>query len=129
MFSHIILLFINHNLTKYPVHTSITELSDSNYRFYYCFVIIIIKTVHTNFSECLTDSNDTLKLCQLIFILLGEPDLNIPDEEEYYQMFLRPCKYYPESAFRLVSQNISCMEILLLTLLINLTLKYNLTLK
>lgn len=75
------------------------------------------------FSECLTDSNDTLKLCQLIFILLGEPDLNIPNEKEYYQMFLRPCKYYPESAFRLVSQNISCMEILLSTLLINLTLK------
>ncbi|KMQ95843.1 alpha-tocopherol transfer [Lasius niger] len=49
--------------------------------------------------EIIADSYNELRK-----LIAGEPDLNIPDEEEYYQMFLRPCKYYPESAFRLIKR-------------------------
>ncbi|GAB1862165.1 Alpha-tocopherol transfer protein-like [Camponotus japonicus] len=34
----------------------------------------------------------------------GESDLTIPDEEDFYKMFLRPCKYYPKSAFSLMKR-------------------------
>ncbi|XP_050453204.1 alpha-tocopherol transfer protein-like [Cataglyphis hispanica] len=41
---------------------------------------------------------------QLKELIAGEPDLNVPNEKEFYQMFLRPCKYYPKSAFSLMKR-------------------------
>ncbi|KAL6433084.1 hypothetical protein ACFW04_006394 [Cataglyphis niger] len=41
---------------------------------------------------------------QLRELIAGEPDLNVPNENEFYQMFLRPCKYYPKSAFSLMKR-------------------------
>lgn len=35
--------------------------------------------------------------------ILGEPDLILPDDDDYYVMFLRCCKWYPKSAFSRVS--------------------------
>lgn len=37
-------------------------------------------------------------------LLKGEPDLNVPDDDEYFQKFLRPCKWYPKSCFELMKR-------------------------
>ncbi|XP_017766979.1 PREDICTED: alpha-tocopherol transfer protein-like [Eufriesea mexicana] len=37
-------------------------------------------------------------------MLKGEPDLLLPDGDEIYQKFLRPCKWYPKSAFELMKR-------------------------
>ncbi|CAK9799180.1 CLVS1 [Anthophora quadrimaculata] len=37
-------------------------------------------------------------------LLKGESDLSVPDDEEFYQKFLRPCKWYPKSAFELMKR-------------------------
>ncbi|XP_029679538.1 uncharacterized protein LOC115245383 isoform X2 [Formica exsecta] len=41
---------------------------------------------------------------QLTELIAGEPDLKVPNDEEFYKMFLRPCKYYPKSAFSLMKR-------------------------
>ncbi|XP_029155345.1 alpha-tocopherol transfer protein-like isoform X2 [Nylanderia fulva] len=41
---------------------------------------------------------------ELLQLIAGEPYLNIPTEEEFLQIFLRPCKYYPKSAFSLMKR-------------------------
>lgn len=33
-----------------------------------------------------------------------DPDLNMPDHDEFYVRFLRPCKWYPKSAFHLLQR-------------------------
>lgn len=45
----------------------------------------------------------------LVFLdFLGETDLRVPLEKDVWLIrFLRPCKFYPESAFELVSISIS----------------------
>lgn len=37
----------------------------------------------------------------------GEPNFAVPDDDEFYQKFLRPCKWYAKSAFQLVSRCLS----------------------
>lgn len=37
-------------------------------------------------------------------LIEGESDLIVPDEEDFYKSFLRPCKYYPKSAFSLMKR-------------------------
>lgn len=37
-------------------------------------------------------------------LLKGEPELIVPDDDEFYQKFLRPCKWYPKSAFELMKR-------------------------
>lgn len=37
-------------------------------------------------------------------LIAGEPHLKVPNEEEFLQVFLRPCKYYPKSAFSLMKR-------------------------
>ncbi|XP_017792875.1 PREDICTED: alpha-tocopherol transfer protein-like isoform X2 [Habropoda laboriosa] len=37
-------------------------------------------------------------------LLKDEPELNVPDDDEFYQKFLRPCKWYPKSAFELMKR-------------------------
>ncbi|XP_058795506.1 alpha-tocopherol transfer protein-like [Phymastichus coffea] len=34
----------------------------------------------------------------------GEPDLKVPTDQEHLQKFLRPCKWYPDSAFELMKR-------------------------
>ncbi|XP_070153490.1 alpha-tocopherol transfer protein-like [Polyergus mexicanus] len=41
---------------------------------------------------------------QLRELITGEPDLNVPNDEEFYKTFLRPCKYYSKSAFSLMKR-------------------------
>lgn len=38
-----------------------------------------------------------------LFFFLDEPMLNYPDDDEKLKVFLRPCKYYPQSALQRVS--------------------------
>lgn len=35
-------------------------------------------------------------------LLHDSPDLNFDDDEQLMKIFLRPCKYFPESAIKLV---------------------------
>lgn len=37
-------------------------------------------------------------------LLKGEPDLIVPDDDEYLQKFLRPCKWYPKSGLELMKR-------------------------
>lgn len=37
-------------------------------------------------------------------LLAGEPELIVPDEDEFYVKFLRPCKWYAKSAFELMKR-------------------------
>ncbi|XP_076243160.1 clavesin-1 isoform X2 [Calliopsis andreniformis] len=37
-------------------------------------------------------------------LLQAEPDLYTPDDDEFFQKFLRPCKWYPKSAFELMKR-------------------------
>lgn len=37
-------------------------------------------------------------------LIAGEPDLKVPDETIFYDIFLRPCKHYPKSAFKLMKR-------------------------
>ncbi|XP_077270722.1 alpha-tocopherol transfer protein-like isoform X2 [Temnothorax americanus] len=37
-------------------------------------------------------------------LLTGEPDLHLPDMEDFYVTFLRPCKWYAKSAFSLMKR-------------------------
>ncbi|XP_018055044.1 PREDICTED: uncharacterized protein LOC108691682 [Atta colombica] len=37
-------------------------------------------------------------------LLAGEPDLQVPDIDDFYIMFLRPCKWYAKSAFSLIKR-------------------------
>lgn len=37
-------------------------------------------------------------------LIEGESNLITPDNEDFYQIFLRPCKYYPKSAFSLMKR-------------------------
>ncbi|XP_015437052.1 PREDICTED: alpha-tocopherol transfer protein-like [Dufourea novaeangliae] len=34
----------------------------------------------------------------------GEPDFNLPDDDEFFYKFLRPCKWHPKSAFELIKR-------------------------
>lgn len=34
----------------------------------------------------------------------GDPDLIVPDHDEFYAKYLRPCKWYPKSAFHLMQR-------------------------
>ncbi|XP_018363926.1 PREDICTED: alpha-tocopherol transfer protein-like [Trachymyrmex cornetzi] len=37
-------------------------------------------------------------------LLAGEPDLHVPDIDDFYITFLRPCKWYAKSAFSLIKR-------------------------
>ncbi|XP_039313961.1 alpha-tocopherol transfer protein [Solenopsis invicta] len=37
-------------------------------------------------------------------LLAGEPNLYLPDMDDIYKIFLRPCKWYPKSAFSLMKR-------------------------
>ncbi|EFN60569.1 Alpha-tocopherol transfer protein-like [Camponotus floridanus] len=37
-------------------------------------------------------------------LIEGESNLIVPDDEDFYKSFLRPCKYYPKSAFSLIKR-------------------------
>ncbi|KYN07794.1 Alpha-tocopherol transfer protein-like protein [Cyphomyrmex costatus] len=37
-------------------------------------------------------------------LLAGEPDLHLPDADDFYITFLRPCKWYAKSAFSLIKR-------------------------
>ncbi|XP_076634477.1 alpha-tocopherol transfer protein isoform X2 [Colletes latitarsis] len=37
-------------------------------------------------------------------LLKGEPDLILPDDVEFFQKFMRPCKWYPKSSFELMKR-------------------------
>ncbi|XP_012522231.1 alpha-tocopherol transfer protein [Monomorium pharaonis] len=37
-------------------------------------------------------------------LLAGEPDLLVPDNDDFYIMFMRPCKWYAKSAFSLIKR-------------------------
>ncbi|XP_076647670.1 alpha-tocopherol transfer protein isoform X1 [Halictus rubicundus] len=34
----------------------------------------------------------------------GEPDLTLPEDDEFFQKFLRPCKWYPKSTYELLKR-------------------------
>lgn len=38
------------------------------------------------------------------FFFSAESNLVVPDDDEFYKKFLRPCKWYPKSSFELVSK-------------------------
>ena len=40
----------------------------------------------------------------LLVFSIGEPDLKVPLDDDFLKRFLRPCKWYPKSAFELVSK-------------------------
>lgn len=58
-------------------------------------------------------------------LIQAEKYLNLPLDDEYMMMFLRPCHYYPESAL----QRVSCEELSLYLLLLYLFLLFRLQLK
>ncbi|XP_031849816.1 alpha-tocopherol transfer protein isoform X2 [Nomia melanderi] len=37
-------------------------------------------------------------------LVQGEPNFAVPDDDEFFQKFLRPCKWYPKSAFQLMTR-------------------------
>ncbi|XP_076764500.1 alpha-tocopherol transfer protein-like [Xylocopa sonorina] len=37
-------------------------------------------------------------------LLKGEPNLIVPDDDQFYAKFLRPCKWYPKSSFELMKR-------------------------
>ncbi|XP_076671505.1 alpha-tocopherol transfer protein-like isoform X1 [Andrena cerasifolii] len=37
-------------------------------------------------------------------LLRDEPDLHLPDDDEFFQKFLRPCKWYPKSTIELMKR-------------------------
>lgn len=37
-------------------------------------------------------------------LIQDEPDLEVPDDDEFYQKFMRPCKWYPKSAYELMKR-------------------------
>lgn len=37
-------------------------------------------------------------------LIQDEPDFVVPDDDEFYQKFMRPCKWYPKSAYELMKR-------------------------
>ncbi|XP_076375368.1 alpha-tocopherol transfer protein isoform X1 [Megalopta genalis] len=37
-------------------------------------------------------------------LLQGEPNLVVPDDDEFFQKFMRPCKWYPKSTYELLKR-------------------------
>lgn len=67
------------------------------------FFAIIASTCKNILRESFSRQFTAFLTLNWIVFFLGEPDLYLPTDDETLCMLLRPCKFYPESAFRLVN--------------------------
>ncbi|XP_066589162.1 alpha-tocopherol transfer protein-like isoform X2 [Prorops nasuta] len=43
-------------------------------------------------------------LREIRVLVANNPDLTVPDDDEFYEKFLRPCKWYPKSAYEVMER-------------------------